>query len=66
MIQTQREYAYARKLVATYTTCVAKQRQHLQDDGFTPEEVTTGLEPLLSFIAQIQDEIDLYARTGEG
>ncbi len=60
MIRTRREYAETKKEVAEYNQLIAQQRRQLEEAGYTREEVDRGMAPLLAFMGQLEDEIELY------
>jgi transcriptional regulator with XRE-family HTH domain len=62
MIRTRREYEETQRQVTEYNDLVALQRSQLEAAGLTADEVDNGLDPLLTFQAQVKDELDLYDR----
>lgn len=65
MIRTQREYEEQRRQVSDYQHVAAEQRRALEASGLAPDEVERGMEPVLGFIAQLEDDLRLYERIRE-
>ena len=62
MIRNESEYQEALRRKAQDQDVAAGQRTAFVNAGFTPEEVERGLEPLLSFQAQLADEVIWYEK----
>jgi len=60
MIRNDSEYQEALRRKAQDQEVAAGQRTAFVNAGFTPEEVERGLQPVLSFLAQLDEEIDWY------
>lgn len=60
MIRTEKEYRSALVNRGEEEALVAQQQKELADEGFSPEEVERGMQPLLSFGAHLREEIALY------
>ena len=60
MIRNESEYQEALRRKAQDQEVAAGQRTAFVNAGFTPEEVERGLQPLHSFLAQLDEEIDWY------
>jgi transcriptional regulator with XRE-family HTH domain len=60
MIKTQREYEEALKRIKHNREVAALQRQKLEEADLSPEEVALAMEPLLSFHAQLIEEVRWY------
>jgi DNA-directed RNA polymerase specialized sigma subunit len=60
MIRSESEYQEALRRLEQDHEVAARQREALEKEGFTPEEVERGMEPLLSFQAQLAEEIEWY------
>jgi DNA-binding XRE family transcriptional regulator len=66
MIRTEQEYKEALRRFKRDREVAAKQREELIAAGLTPEEVNTAMEPLLSFQAQLTEEITWYENVCRG
>jgi len=62
MIRNEAEYQEAQRRVRQDREVADRQREALTEAGFAPEEVERGMEPLLSFQAQLAEEIEWYER----
>ncbi|MDQ3815953.1 MAG: helix-turn-helix domain-containing protein [Armatimonadota bacterium] len=60
MIRSETEYQEALRRLRQNQEVAAQQRAALEQSGLTPEEVKRGVEPLLSFQAQLAEEIEWY------
>jgi DNA-directed RNA polymerase specialized sigma subunit len=60
MIRNESEYQEAHRRRGQDREVAAAQRAAFVNAGFTPEEVDRGMEPLLSFQAQLDEEIAWY------
>lgn len=66
MIKTQREYEEALKRIEQDQELAAIQRRRLEEADLSPEEIELGMEPLLSFQAQLVEEVRWYERIRQG
>jgi transcriptional regulator with XRE-family HTH domain len=62
VIRTEREYQETQRQLAEYDEAISAQRSQLETAGLGPDEVARGMEPVLAFRRQIEDEIRLYDR----
>lgn len=60
MIRNEAEYQEALRRLEQDRQVAAKQREALFGAGLTEEEVERGMEPLLSFQAQLAEEVEWY------
>lgn len=60
MIRNEAEYQEALRRLEQDRHVAAKQREALIKAGLTQEEVERGMEPLLSFQAQLAEEVEWY------
>ena len=60
MIRTDAEYREARRRLAQDREVAEKQRAALAAAGLAPDEVDRAMQPLLSFQAQLEEEIAWY------
>jgi DNA-directed RNA polymerase specialized sigma subunit len=60
MIRSETEYQEALRRLHQDREVAARQREALADSGLSPEEVERAMEPLLSFQAQLAEEIAWY------
>lgn len=60
MIRSESEYQEALRRLEQDREVAARQREALTKEGFAPEEVEHGMEPLLSFQAQLAEEVEWY------
>lgn len=60
MIRSEAEYQEALRRLEQDREVAARQREALANEGFTPAEVEHGMEPLLSFQAQLAEEVEWY------
>ncbi len=60
MIRNEHEYQEACRRRTQDREVISAQRSAFENAGFRPEEVERGLEPLLSFQAQLDEEITWY------
>ncbi len=65
MIKTQREYEEAKARIEQDKELAAVQRRRLEEAELSPEEIERGMEPLLSFHAQLVEEVEWYERIRE-
>jgi DNA-directed RNA polymerase specialized sigma subunit len=66
MIRSESEYQQALKRLEEDQHFADQQRSALVDAGLKPEEVERGMEPLLAFQAQLQEEVAWYERVSRG
>jgi DNA-directed RNA polymerase specialized sigma subunit len=66
MIRSEAEYREAVKRAREDQESAAQQRAALSERGLTPEQVERAMEPLLSFHAQLNEEIAWYERVRRG
>ena len=66
MIRTDTDYRRALQRLADEAETLRTQREHLSDIGLTDEEVERAMEPLLSFRAQLEEEVEAYTRMKRG
>ena len=62
MIRNEREYKEALSRLERDREVIAAQRRALVERGLSEEEVNRGLGPLLSFRAQLEEEVEWYER----
>lgn len=62
MIRSEAEYREATKRLVEDRLFIKAQRETLEAEGFTPEEVARGMEPTLSFHEQLKEEVAFYER----
>jgi DNA-directed RNA polymerase specialized sigma subunit len=60
MIRSESEYQEALRRLKQDREVAARQREALEKKGFTLEEIERGMEPLLSFQAQLAEEVEWY------
>lgn len=62
MIRSEREYKEALGRLRQDEEVIALQREKLEGLGLSEEEVRRALEPMLSFRAQLEEEVEWYER----
>lgn len=62
MIRNEAEYQEALKRLDQDKQVAVQQREALIKAGLTPEEIERGMQPLLSFQAQLEEEVDWYEK----
>ena len=62
MIRNEREYREALSRLKRDGEVITDQRRALVESGLSEEEVNRGLGPLLSFRAQLEEEVEWYER----
>lgn len=62
MIRNEREYKEAISRLEQDQEVIAAQRRALVERGLSKEEVERGLGPMLSFHAQLQEEVEWYEK----
>ena len=66
MIRTDAEYRRALSRLSDEADTLRRQREALSEAGLSASEVDRAMEPLLSFRAQLQDEVDAYNQMRHG
>lgn len=66
MIRTDTDYRRALQRLADEAETLRAQRENLSGLGLTDEEVDRAMEPLLSFRAQLEEEVEAYTRMRRG
>jgi transcriptional regulator with XRE-family HTH domain len=66
MIRTESEYRKTLERLEQNKTQIRSQRQHLEAQGFSTDQTERVLQPLLSFQAQLEEEIEIYDRLRRG
>lgn len=66
MIRTDAEYRRALQRLDEEAETLRAQRDHLAALGLSDEEVERAMQPLLSFRAQLEEEVDAYVRMKRG
>lgn len=66
MIRTDAEYRRALAQLSDEADTLRRQREALAGAGLSASEVDRAMEPLLSFRAQLQDEVDAYNQMRHG
>lgn len=62
MIRSEKEYREAVERLRQDEEILALQKEKLEGLGLTEEEVRRALEPMLSFRAQLEEEVEWYER----
>jgi DNA-directed RNA polymerase specialized sigma subunit len=62
MIRSEREYKEALERLKKDEEVIALQREKLEGLDLSEEEVHRGLDPMLSFRAQLEEEVEWYER----
>jgi Helix-turn-helix len=62
MIRNEKEYSEAKRRIADDERVIEQQRDALRSRGYSPEDVEYGMGPLLSFHAQLVEEVEWYER----
>lgn len=62
MIRNEREYKEALSRLETDREVIEAQRQALAESGLSEEEVERALGPMLSFHAQLEEEVEWYEK----
>lgn len=60
MIENKTQHQHALNQLEQNDEFIAAQRAAFEGVGFSPEEVERGLEPLISFRAGLQEEVEGY------
>lgn len=66
MIRTDAEYHRALDRLREEAETLRAQRDHLAGLGLTAEEVDRAMQPMISFHAQLEEEVDAYTRMRRG
>lgn len=66
MITTTADYQHAQRRIDENRTLAEAQRAALEAKGLTPEHVDLAMQLLLSFHAQLQEEVEWYERVRNG
>ena len=66
MIRTDTEYRRALDRLREEAETLRVQRDHLDGLGLTSEEVDRAMQPMISFHAQLEEEVDAYTRMRRG
>jgi DNA-binding XRE family transcriptional regulator len=66
MIKTEKEYRGTLERIAQEQELIIKQRQALQEEGYSSEQIEQILEPTLTFHMQFTDEAYWYERVRAG
>lgn len=66
MIRTDTEYRRALDRLREEAETLRAQRDHLAGLGLTPEEVERAMQPMISFHAQLGEEVDAYTQMRRG
>jgi ribosome-binding protein aMBF1 (putative translation factor) len=66
MIRTDTEYRRALDRLAEESETLRAQRAHLASLGLTTEEVDRAMQPMISFHAQLVEEVDAYSQMRRG
>ena len=66
MIRTEAEHQEALQRLKQHQEVAAQQRTALTNAGLNSDEVERALEPLLSFQAQLEDEVRWYENAAQG
>ena len=66
MIRTDTEYRRALQRLHDEAETLRAQREHLSGMGLSKEEVERAMQPMISFRAQLEEEVDAYSRMRRG
>jgi hypothetical protein len=66
MIRTAQEYQLALERISEDDAMIVRTREELTEEGYTPEEVQRGLDPLITFRNQLADEAAWYQEVASG
>lgn len=66
MIRTDTEYRRALDRLREEAETLRAQRDHLAGLGLSPEEVGRAMAPMISFHAQLEEEVDAYTQMRRG
>lgn len=59
---TEKTYPRAKAAVDNFPKVVAEQRKTLQDLGLTEEEIERAMAPMLSFMAGVKEDVEIYEK----
>ncbi|MDB5059652.1 MAG: transcriptional regulator [Chloroflexi bacterium] len=62
MIRNEKEYIEAMRRIKEDQCVIEQQRAALESRGYAPQDVEYGMGPLLSFHAQLVEEVEWYER----
>jgi hypothetical protein len=63
MIQSETAYKEALKQLKNDAKFMKEEKTHLKDKGYSEEEIERAMKPLLSFHAQLKEEIEAYEQS---
>ena len=66
MIRTDSEYRRALQRLADESETLRVQREHLSEMGLSTEEVDRAMQPMISFRAQLEEEVEAYTQMKRG
>ena len=66
MLKSEQEYVLALRRIEDDREVAARQREELAAVGLNPQEIEHAMEPLLSFHAQLAEEVEWYQRIVAG
>lgn len=66
MIRTDAEYRRALQRLTEEAATLAAQRAHFADLGLSADEVDRAMQPMLSFRAQLEEEVEAYSQMRRG
>lgn len=66
MIRTDAEYRKASDQLERESATLKKQREHLESIGITGEQLDRAIEPLVSFLEQLKEEVLTYEQMKRG
>jgi len=66
MLKSREEYVMAKQRIEDDRRIAERQRETLQAAGVTGEELNRMLEPLLTFHAQLEEEVEWFDRIASG
>ena len=66
MVRNENEYQEALRRIEQDREVRQRQRNALEAEGFTSEQVERGMAPLISFHLQLQEEVDWYEKVRRG
>ena len=66
MIRTETEYRRALQRLKDEAETLHAQREHLAGLGLSAEEVERAMQPMISFRAQLEEEVEAYTRMKRG
>lgn len=66
MIRSETEYQKAIERVKREKDLIRKTKDNLKKEGLKPKEIERALNPLLSFTAQLEEEVETYEKIKRG